>query len=296
MVTTARRMVAQARRHVEGDRRGLTNTLSDYISAQTTTLGLAEPIVRLAAGDYLSIEVETCYVSAVAGSQVTVRRSADGSDAAEHYADTLVRLNPRFTDAAIFDGLNDTLAELSGPLYSTGTVNIDFDPTLRGYALPDDLADDGLLEVRRSVSGTSAYWPVVPDYQVALGMDAVDFDTGNALFLPHSYPDDLTLRVVYKAQLGRFRSLDDDASTTGLLPAAYDLPPIGAAVRLLAGTPPLRADITSQGDTRRAGEVSTSDTLNAANALRALYQQRLASESSRLSAKHPTMLVRRPFP
>ena len=83
-------------------------------------------------------------------------------------------------------------------------------------------------------------------------------------------------------------ALSTNVSVTGLQPSATDLPPIGAAIRLMAGREIKRNFTESQGDTRRSTEVPPGAIAQSANGLARLRQTRIAAEAARLHALYPS--------
>ena len=79
-------------------------------------------------------------------------------------------------------------------------------------------------------------------------------------------------------------------SSTGLQSTAYDLPPLGAALALMAGAPIRREFIDAQGSSRRAEEVPPGAISGAMRDLRFRRETRVAAEAARLSAMYPQQL------
>jgi 3-hydroxyisobutyrate dehydrogenase-like beta-hydroxyacid dehydrogenase len=77
-----------------------------------------------------------------------------------------------------------------------------------------------------------------------------------------------------------------DLDDVGLVSTAEDLPPLGAAMRLLAGLEAQRNLIDTQGDTRRAGEVPAGSITQALRNLAAIRQQRLTAEAQRFQQRY----------
>jgi hypothetical protein len=87
-----------------------------------------------------------------------------------------------------------------------------------------------------------------------------------------------------------FNTLSNSFSTkisTGIPASAWDIPPIGAAISLMAGREIKRSFVETQGDSRRATEVSAGASTQSVNALRLLRQQRITAEKQRLDGFYP---------
>ena len=81
-------------------------------------------------------------------------------------------------------------------------------------------------------------------------------------------------------------------STVGLHSSAYDLPSVGAALRLMSTRPVRREFIDEQGSSRRAGEVPAGAISAAMRDLRALRETRINAEAARLDQHYPTYWMR----
>ena len=76
-------------------------------------------------------------------------------------------------------------------------------------------------------------------------------------------------------------------STTGLQASAYDLPPLGAAIRLMSGREIKRNFTETQGDSRRATEVPAGAVQQSSTGLKLLRAQRIVAECARLNSLYP---------
>jgi hypothetical protein len=100
------------------------------------------------------------------------------------------------------------------------------------------------------------------------------------------------LRVIYKRSFATLTAITDDVTTTGLPISAYDLPPLGAAVRLAMPRGLKRNFDESQGEPRRASEVEGMAMVQNASALLSFRNRRVGAEVARLHALYPDRLVR----
>lgn len=285
-MATAADLVAAARRHLTGGGRAALNRLGAGIDGSIGTLTTALDAANIQAGAYLSIGLEVLYVWSVdvSSKQVTVQRGMLGSTPAPHAANDIIYVNPRFSDFEIFSALNDDLLDLSAPsngLYRISMLDITARSGVYGYDFPAvDLLS--VADVRWQVPGVAAEWREVSDFTVNADLPTSAFPSGTAIFMRGAIPGQ-TYRVRYRARLSPLTALTDDATVTGLASTALDIPPLGAAVRLMAGRPIGRAETNSQGDTRRADEVRVGEIVQAPAALRALRAERIAAEATRLA-------------
>lgn len=283
--------IAATLRHLRGTQHTNLNQLAGDIGQDATTIPVTYDLGALQAGSVISIDLEVMYVWTVntASKTVTVQRGMQGSTAAPHAVGTLVGVNPRFTDWEIFDGLNSELRSLSAQgIYQIRTLDLTAVAGQIGYDFPTT-GYLGVADIRWQLPGTvSQDWPELDDYTVNHDLPAGTFPSGTALFLNEQPTPQQTIRVRYKSVLGTLAALSEDvAAVTGIPDTAVDIPPLGAALRLMNGRPVGRAQYDSQGDTRRPTEVRVSEVLQAPAALRAEYSQRIADEAARLRQQWP---------
>jgi hypothetical protein len=123
-------------------------------------------------------------------------------------------------------------------------------------------------------------------------MATTDFASGGALVIYEGGYPGQAIRVRYRAPFGSLTALDDDVlADTGLPATAHDLPPLGAAVRLVAGREVKRNFTEAQGEPRRAEEVPPTATLQSSRELLRIRQQRIVAEQSRLLHQYGYGLV-----
>lgn len=244
-------------------------------------------------GALLSIGTNTFYVWSVNGQVATVSAGEDSSTDANAPAGSLVRVSPRFTDDAIWKALAADLGDLSSPanaMFGIGTIDLTYNPILTGYDLTS-IADDmiSIYEVKYLTPGPALDNPRIPDTQYRINRNAIttSFPSGISLQLFQAAYSGYNVRVVYKKYFDMPSTPLADVSSTGLLPSAEDLPPIGAAIRLMSGREIKRNFTESQGDTRRASEVPPGAIMQSSRQLQVLRAQRIASESARLDAMYP---------
>lgn len=274
------------------------------------TLAMTPPLDGVAAGVRLTVGTNTFYVisanspagtvSAYAGQEATVDASA--------VTGALVRIGPRFTDAEIMAAINADLLDLSAPsngLYSVTTIDLTATDLTVGYDLAGvtDLID--IIEVRahNPASTMKDYGQLNKiDYRLNRAADPAVFPSGLALQLLNSngtlignswgtsllgLGTSMGVRVLYRRGFTQLANLTDAQSVTNLPVSCCDLPPLGAAMRLVIPREIRRNFSESQGDTRRASEVTPGAILNSYKGLAQLRQERIAAESARLTAAYP---------
>ena len=269
------------------------NKLSTAYTAGDTTLTFTYPLGGIRPGARLSIGLNTFYVWSVDGQVATISAGEDSSTDANAASGSVVKVSPRFTDNEIWKALKDDLYDLSAPssaLFDTGTIDLTYNAIVNGYDLTS--ADNliSIYEVKYLTPGPQMDNPRITTSGWRLNRDAItsQFPSGISLqlFQP-AYPG-YNLRIVYRKYFTIPSLPSTDVSTTGLLDSALDLPPLGAAIRLMAGREIKRNFTESQGDTRRASEVAPGAVMQSVRNLQVLRQQRIAAEAGRLDALYPS--------
>ena len=97
------------------------------------------------------------------------------------------------------------------------------------------------------------------------------------------------VNVSYKSPLTLISGVASsfNKSSTGLQSTAYDLPPLGAALALMAAAPIRREFIDAQGSSRRAEEVPPGAISGSIRDLRFRRETRVAAEAARLATMYP---------
>jgi hypothetical protein len=244
-------------------------------------------------GARLSIGTNTFYVWSIDGQQATVSGGEDGSTDQDAAVGSLVRVSPRFTDDEIVKALAGDLNDLSSPangLFGIGTVDLTYNAIINGYDLGATAGDlVSIYEVKYLTPGPQMDNPRIHTTGYRINRNAItsQFPSGLSLQLfEPAYPG-YNVRVVYRSNFSMPTTLYANVSATGLLPSAYDLPPIGATIRLMAGREIKRNFTESQGDTRRASEVPAGAVAQSPRNLQILRQQRITAEAAKLEALYP---------
>lgn len=292
-MTTLRDLVVDTKRHLLGGDRPAMNKLTVALTATDTTISLKYDAGQVKAGTYLEVDLELLYVWSVNASAKTVEveRAQMGSVAAVHAVNAVVTLNPRFPDFTIARAINDDLLDLSAPsngLFAVRVLELSGTSMSNGYDLAgaSNLLD--ILAVSTSAPGSLRSWSPVTNFDLDHDAETDDFTSGYALRLHEGVHAGRQLRVLYKASFAPLANLTDDVELVSGLPASmHDIPPMGAAVRLVAPREIARNDTTSQGDSRRAQEVPPGAVASSMRTVAALRSQRIAAESGRLAQKYP---------
>lgn len=294
MATTAG-LIAETRRHLQSFQREPMNRLVSPVTTASTSMTFEFDTAAIQPGAHLQLGLELVYVWSVelATKTVTVQRAQLGSSATAHAAGTVVTVNPKFPDFAILKALNDELLDLSSPLnglFAVRTADLTFSTGASGYDLlgATDLLE--ILEVRYRLGQSSAYrhWPVLTNYELSRNVSTTDFPSGLALFLHEGAGSGQPVRVLYKASFKPLSTLEDDVEVVAGLPATMqDIPPMGAAVRMVAPREIKRNFTETQGESRRAQEVPPGAVQSSMRSVAAMRQNRIVSEAGRLAQQWP---------
>lgn len=285
--------IGLTRAHLQGTSRDEINVLGASIAAAgTLTATFTAPLGGIVKNALVSVELEVIQVTNTATPTVNIIRGLHGSTAAAHGSALPVLVNPRFTDFAILQALNDELASLSSPangLYQI--LSTDVAATIAtGYTLALTNFVD-ILDVRyQDYNTSSAYWPRIRSYTVERDANATSFPGGVSLFLRESPPVGRTMHIRYKGEFTALPAvLSTDVTTTGLGATAWDIPPLGAAARLLMGRESRRSSMDAAPESRQASDVPPGTARSAAQGLLALRNLRVKEESARLKQRHPAV-------
>lgn len=269
------------------------NKLSAAYSKGDTTLTFQYPLGGIQPGARISAGLNTFYVWEVAGNTATVSAGEDGATDQDLDSGTIVRVRPRFTDHEILDAVNDDLRDLSSPyngLFAMNEVEFTYESAYTGFELdaPDLIQ---VYEVRYEDVGSFRDWPRMAStsYRVVQNAPTSDFPSGTAIFIYGEAEAGNAVRVLYKANFTTLNSLSSGVRISGLPDSAWDIPPMGAAIKLMASREIKRNLTESQGDTRRANEVQAGALANSYRGLAAIRASRIAAERSRLDAQYPTL-------
>lgn len=287
-MTLLSRWIEDVRGHLDADRGELMNRLREAYVPATGRVVLSYSLSGIGAGTTLSMGLNTLRVfeAGTVAQSLTVVGGQQGSRDEAQPAGTVVRANPRFTDHRIYAELLNTLQSLSSPvngLYAVKTVTFTGNSSIAGYDLPTDGTLLDVLGVRLKPYGPVNDWPALRRGQDwRLIRPAPQFPSGVGIRIDTLNPG-RAVQVTYKTTLTPLVALDDDSSLTGLRPSAYDLPPLGAALRLMAGREVPRNAENGQPNSRRANEVPPGAVAASTRGLAALYQQRVTEEAAALT-------------
>lgn len=284
-------LVEATRDHLHGSARGSVNVVSEDLDASETdvtfTYDLRASGVRV--GATVEVDSELMLVLATSGSTASVRRGQRGTTAASHLTGALASINPRFPTERIRQALKADILALPPEMY--GAVTVD----LTAGAAVDALDLDGasghdvtrLLVVRRDPFNSEENWPRVAA-RLARHQDTTDFPSGYAIeFTPLGRAH--TVRVTYAVRFSTTTfDLVTDLGAVGLTASMLDIPPLGAAWRLVGATEAPRTDTAARGQSKDAQDVPAGHRLRTGDWFRDQRQYRIGEELARLVGLYGT--------
>jgi hypothetical protein len=292
MATLASDLVEATRSHLDSGSRPEMNRLTTALNTSTASVVCDFALGSIVAGAFIAIDLELMYVWSSTGSTATVQRAMGGTVAATHTSGAIIYVNPRWSAFTILRAINAELASYSSPrwgLFQMKTVDLTFSPATYGYDLTSvtDLID--VYELRWKGYSTGD-WPLIRRWSLTRNMATTEFASGLALLLDEGAGPGKVIRVRYKAPFAELTALSTDVQTTAGFPAtANDIPPLGAAARLVAPREVKRAATDSQPESRTAAEVPPGANRSAAGTLLQIRDARLHEEAARLNQRYPTL-------
>lgn len=274
------------------------DVLATDVNDSGTSFNFTHDAAGIVAGSIIEIGTELMYVFSVnaTNNDATVRRGFRGTTAAAHFQGDLVTVNPKFPAQQVLDAINDQLNDLSSPqngLYQMKTVDFTFNAAQDGYDLTG-VTDDiiSVYQVTYSDVGAEAAEPVISSWSLRRDRNTSSFASGYALVLHDDGWAGQTVRVQYKTGFSALSTTSTALSTVGLHSSAYDLPALGAALKLMSTRPVRREFIDEQGSSRRADEVPAGAISASMRDLRGLLDSRINAEATRLDSQYPTFWMR----
>ena len=287
MPPLANDLVESTKRYLYSGYQDELNRLNGATDATATTLNLAFDPKGLSRGTLIAIDLEEMFVWNVKERALNVQRGMNGSTAVGHLEGAMVHIKPKFTSFRILQELNNELRDLSAPqngMFRIMRADIAYNGAATSYDLPGDIIS--IQEVR--AQDYDKRYPKIESYEIIRNVPTSDFASGTGVILHENGTPGRTVRVLYKAPFGLLTTLTDDVPlVTGLPDTAIDIPPMGAALRLVAPREVKRNFIESQGEPRRAEEVPPNAIQSSLRGLGSLRMQRILSEATRLAAQYP---------
>ena len=291
MPTLVSQLIEDTRRHLYGTSRLSLNRLAaGNINDTVTTITIEFDVKDIVRGALISIDDELMWVidSNPAAKTATVIRGYLGTTAAAHNLGSIIEVNPRFPRPYIKRALQQEIDSWGTKLFKVVTANIPFTNSTRIYDLVGLTNFIYIFDARmssyvgRTTRANPYRWTVLRD------MDVAEFPSGSAIELLGDYPNSGTLRVKAAIEFDVSTWTDNtDVESLGLASSMTDIPPIGAAWRLMSAKEVGRTNLTAQPEPRKAEEVPAGHIASVAAQLKKLRDDRIDEERWTLMQRYP---------
>lgn len=294
-MTTLGDLVQRSGRMLSGHRREAFNSLASSVDASSTTVALSRAVDLIAPNTWIGIGTELMLVDSVdsANKSLTVTRGAN-STASAHAVGDQVEVGWRWFSLELLDMLGDEIASWPDEIYAVGNVDVSLGISQRDTTLPLTRFRFP-LRVRRRTSPTtigSSQWVDAPIRSYRIETNLPGYADSNA-FIAASVSAAADYRIEYARALD-VAGLDDLATDITAIPLSQSLVDAaiyGVAWRALSGNEANRSNDASQPEPRQADEVRSFDRMRAASSFKAIRDQRLAEEITRLHTLYPTRMT-----
>lgn len=293
-MTTVADLIVETQRLVHGTQRTEINVLAAAVNSSTTTITIEDAAGGITERSVISIDDELMYVRAVSGTSLTVIRGYR-STAAAHDDGKLIEVNPRFPQVMIRRALIDDIHSWPDSVYREQTQEYSLSTSEVGIDLDDFATVRRILDVEMAATDNLLFWQRPYRTRLLTAADPGDFPSGNGLIVYpadfRSYPttgsSTYAVRVTAATDFvtSTFTDAIDVVTTVGLPATAIDIPPLGAAARLVGVREILRTNMGTQNQPRRAEEVPAGATIQTGLQLMQLRDRRLSQEATRLMAR-----------
>lgn len=269
------------------------NRLDGAVTSNATAITFKYPLGSISRGAVIAVDLEDIRIWDTSGnlSATVVERAVNGTVAAAHSDLAYVQVRPKFSPFRILRAINEDLLDLSSPvngLFQVLTVDLTFNASISGYDLTNVTNIVNVLELRWKQAGPSKKWPLIRKYALSRVMASSEFASTLALFIDEPAFPGLPIHVRYSSDFGTLTALSDAVGTvTGLPASANDLPPMGAAIRLVAPREIKRNFTEAQYDPKLSEAVPAGAVGQSINNLKVLRQQRIIAEQARLASDWP---------
>ena len=289
-------VIEKVRRRLLSGVREQTVQLTQAYTAGGDVLNIAGGFTgAIQAGAILSVDLEMMYVTGVTTTTVSVIGGYEGSTPANHALGALVYVNPRFSKFDISVAINDDLLDLSSPYNGLGQelyIDVTYNPVYQGYDLGSHFSatSSKVLEVSYKIAPPVRTFPLIRrgDYRVVRNQSDTAFPSGNGVILYRSAYPGLPVHIQFLSPFQPLVNVTDDLTTVaGLPPTCYDIPDLGAAIKLMQPREVKRNFIEAQPDPRKAAEVPPNAVANSSAKLEQQRQKRIDAEHDRISMAYP---------
>ena len=282
--------ITRTKRLLNSNTRTELDAVHTEINSSATTVRLKYQTDGIRAGSYLSlggsasVAPETVYVHSRNGEYATIQRGVDGSAAVTWAANTLIEVEPRFTEFQIYEAVKDSIRAIPNNLYAVSSAETSISTT--ETAVNFDISSTGffhVLQATRSPRSQKERW-VKTNVKIYRDMNTTDFASGWMLAMQEGLEKNVTVRVTYAHPfITSTLNLNTDlVSTVKMEAEMQDIPSLGAAATLMLGEESNRLDLHAMGDSRGDSALTAGDRARHSMLLQAQYDRRVSQEARRL--------------
>lgn len=289
MATLVSDLIEQTKRLLYGAGRLHLNRLSGAVDSIVVSITFTYDLLDIVRGSMICVDDEIMYVidATPATKTASVIRGWLGTIPAAHASAAIAEVNPRFPRIYIKDALRKEIDSWGTRLFKVTTQPITFTSTSRIYDLGVTnfirVLDIRLSSYTGRTTRSEAYrWQILRDEDITL------FPSGSAVELLGSFPNSGTMRVKLAQEFDVTTWTDaTDVETLGLTTSMTDIPPIGAAWRLMSTKEIQRTNLTAQPEPRLAQEVPAGHISSVGAQLKKLRDDRIEEERWTLQERYP---------
>lgn len=274
-----------------------TVTLTAPYTAGTGTMSLGGPFLgAIETGTVLAVGMNILLVEGITrGGAASVQGGYAGSTDVSALDGAVAYINTRFPRFDIGVAINDDLLDLSAPPQTIGQVlgvDATWNPAFMGYDLGSTF--DGMTSIVLDVNFTEPQptrrHPRIRrgDYRVIRNQSSTDFPSGNGIiFYKPGFPG-LPVRVTFLAPFSPLVNLTDDLTAVAGLPnTLYDVPDLGASLRLMDPREVSRSFLEAEADPRKSPETPPGAINQSQVQLAKRRQDRIDGEYERIRRAYP---------
>ena len=212
-----------------------------------------------------------------------------GTTPSPHAENAQVILTPTFPITMIQQAINDTINSLYPKLFQVASTTFTYNAAQIAYPLPDDARD--VLYGSWQTPGPSREWLPINRWRIDRMANVPAFNTTKTVNLYEKIVPGRTVQIYYSTIPSNLTNYNDDfAAVTGLPESSRDVVTLGAAYRLLSYIDTGRINLSSAEADLADTKLPSTAGASASKYIFALYQQRLAEESTKLQDRFPIRL------
>jgi hypothetical protein len=214
-------------------------------------------------------------------------RGYRSTTAGAHASGTRVVSSPMFPRSTVKKAINDAIKSVYPELFSVGSVEFPFQPSITAYSLPAGALD--VLQIKYQSIGPSKEWLPVRRYEVDKHASTEVFTNGVAVNVYEGIVPGRTIRITFTKEPAELVNDSDVFTTvTGLPSSCEDLIRFGAAYRLVPFFDAARLSGQSAESDFGGANRQPSGASQLSRFLLQMYQVRLAEETKGLQTLFPT--------